>query len=379
MSPDDRPADLDLLYGDVEEDLRASVRSLLTDRCPWSAVLERVETSAPADLALWKELAAMGVAGLHVPERLGGAGATLRETAVVAEELGRAVAPVPFLASAVLATSALLAAGGDTAEEALVPLAAGETTGALAVPLATAPDTPFPRAVRFDSGTVTGEVRGVADAATAQVLVVPATGADGPGLYLVQAASTVRTPVTSLDLTRPLASVRFDCAAARPVAVGRAAEDALRTALVSGAAVLASEQLGVAEWALGTTVDYLKTRYQFGRAVGSFQAVKHRLADLWVSVSQARAVARNAASAAVHGGPEAELDAALAQAFVSPTAVHAAEEAVQLHGGIGFTWEHPAHLYLKRAKADAIALGTADRHRMAIARLADLPPAAPMA
>ncbi|PSK88940.1 hypothetical protein CLV63_12828 [Murinocardiopsis flavida] len=394
MSADPVPADLDLLYDDVEEGLRASVRSLLADRCPWSAVLERVETDAPTDVALWKELAAMGVAGLPVPERLGGAGATLRETAVAAEELGRAVAPVPFLGSAVLATTALLAAGGEAADGALARLASGEVSAALAVPLATAPDTPFPQTVRYApgapgstsspdspadgraaSGTLTGEVGGVADASTAGILVVPAVGADGPGLYLVEADSSVRLPVTSLDLTRPLATVRFDGAAARPVATGPAAADALHTALVSGAAVLASEQLGVAEWALTTTVDYLKTRYQFGRPVGSFQAVKHRLADLWVAVSQARAVARNAASAAVHGGPEAALDAALAQAFVSDTAVLAAEEAVQLHGGIGFTWEHPTHLYLKRAKADALALGSADRHRMTIARLADLPPA----
>jgi len=159
------------------------------------------------------------------------------------------------------------------------------------------------------------------------------------------------------------------------VASGRRAADALESALVAGAALLAAEQLGAAEWALDTTVAHLKERVQFGRPLGSFQALKHRLADLWVSLSQARAVVRNAAGALADGSPDAPLAAALAQAFVSEVAVRAAEEAVQLHGGTGFTWEYPVHLYLKRAKSSAIALGTADRHRARIAELVDLPPA----
>ncbi len=143
--------------------------------------------------------------------------------------------------------------------------------------------------------------------------------------------------------------------------------------LTVGAAILASEQLGVAQWCLDTTVDYLKTRHQFGRPVGSFQGLKHRLAELWVAVTQARAVARNAAGCVAEGDPDAPIAVAVAQAHCSGVAVRAAEECVQMHGGIGFTWEHPAHLYLKRAKSDAIALGTPDRHRATLARLVDLP------
>jgi alkylation response protein AidB-like acyl-CoA dehydrogenase len=148
----------------------------------------------------------------------------------------------------------------------------------------------------------------------------------------------------------------------------------VRTALTVGAALLASEQLGLAQWCLDTTVEYAKTRYQFGRPIGSFQALKHRLADLFVDVTQARAAARNAANCAATGDDDLAVAAAVAQAWCSPLAVRAAEECVQLHGGIGFTWEHPAHLFLKRAKADAVAFGNADRHRQALAALVDLQP-----
>ena len=178
--------------------------------------------------------------------------------------------------------------------------------------------------------------------------------------------------MVSLDPTRRLADVAFAGCPARLVApVG----PAWSAALATGAALLASEQLGVAQWCLDTTVEYLKTRYQFGRPIGSFQGLKHRLAELWVVLTQARAVARYAAGCLADGDPDLRVAVALAQAHCAPVAVRAAEECVQMHGGIGFTWEYPAHLYLKRAKADAIALGTAERHRAALAGLVDLPPA----
>lgn len=369
----------DLLYSEIEEELRASVRALLGDRCPWQTVLARVDSDAAevTDRALWRELAALGVAGLPVSEKLGGAGATLRESSVVAEELGRTVAPVPFLGSAVLATSALVAAGAQegAAGPLLADLAAGERTATLAVPLSTAPGTAFPTLVRVEGERLSGTVPHVVDALNADVLVVPATGSEGPGLYLVLADQAVRTPMVSLDATRPLAEVGLADVAATVLVTGERAERALESALLTAAALLAAEQLGSAEWALQTTVDYLGERTQFGRLVGSFQAPKHRLADLWVALSQARAVVRNAASAVATGAADAPLSASLAQAFVSEVAVRATEEAVQLHGGIGFTWEHPAHLYLKRAKSASIALGTAERHRARIAELVDLPPA----
>ena len=153
----------------------------------------------------------------------------------------------------------------------------------------------------------------------------------------------------------------------------RAAAQAVASALAAGAAVLASEQLGVAQRCLDMTVAHLKERHQFARPIGSFQALKHRLADVWIAVSQARAASRYAAACLASGDPDAAVAVAVAKAYCSETAVHAAQECVQLHGGIGFTWEHPAHLYLKRAKADSIGFGTPDAHRAALADLVNLP------
>jgi alkylation response protein AidB-like acyl-CoA dehydrogenase len=357
----------DLLYSDDENDLRSAVRALLDDQAPWTAVLARTESDEPYDPKLWRALATeLGCAGLAVPEELGGAGASWREAAVVAEELGRAVAPVPYLGSAVIATAALLAA---REQDLTAELAAGARTAALAVPFSTPPDAPYPATVTAQGGALTGTVRSVADAPPADVLLVPADG----GLYAVDAvdaAAVTRTPVVSLDMTRQLCDLEFTAAPARLVTGGEAA---LRAGLLTGAAVLASEQLGLAERCLEITVEYLKTRHQFGRPIGSFQGLKHRLADLWVAITQARSVARYAAACAAGDDPDARVAAAVAQAHCSAVAVRAAEECVQMHGGIGFTWEHPAHLFLKRAKCTAIALGTPDRHRAVLAGLVNLP------
>lgn len=352
----------DLLYSEEEEALRAAVRDLLTDHCAAADVITRTESDAPHDRALWKSLTeGMGLAGLLVPEERGGQGASHRETAVVLEELGRAVAPVPYLTSAVVATEALLACGDD---ELLGQLASGRTIGALAVGLHKGPGADL-GTVRVENGTLHGELTGVADAAVADVLLVPA--ADG-GLYAVTADAATVTPQTSLDLTRPVATVRLDGAPGRRLGD---AEPAVRRALRAAAGLLASEQLGVADWALTETVRYLKERRQFDRPVGGFQALKHRLAQLWLEVVNLRAAARAAADA-LATGEDTDITVAVAQAYAAPVAVRATEEALQLHGGTGMTWEHPVHLYLKRAKADSIAYGTAGAHREALAGLVDL-------
>ncbi|MCX4976390.1 acyl-CoA dehydrogenase family protein [Streptomyces sp. NBC_00620] len=356
----------DLLYSEEEEALRAAVRDLLTDHCDAAGVIVRTESDAPLDRELWKALSdGMGLAGLLVPESQGGQGATHREVAVVLEELGRAVAPVPYLTSAVVATEALLACEGEESAELLGALASGRTVGALAVSLSVAPGGAY-KDVRHEDGSLYGELTGIADAVAADVFLVPA--ADG-GLYAVDADAVTVTPQVSLDLTRPVAMVAFEGARARRVG---AAEPAVRRALRAGAGLLVSEQLGLADWCLTETVRYLKERKQFNRPVGGFQALKHRLAQLWLEVVHARAAARNAADALATGSEDTDVAVALAQAYAAPVAVHAAEEAVQLHGGLGMTWEHPAHLYLKRAKADSIAYGTAGAHREALAGLVDL-------
>ncbi|MFJ5787574.1 MULTISPECIES: acyl-CoA dehydrogenase family protein [Streptomyces] len=353
----------DLLYSDTEDALRDAVRSLLTDRAGHRTVLDRIETGDPYPAGLWSALAAgIGAAGLLVPEKLGGQGASHREAAVVLEELGRAVTPAPYLTGAVVATETLLALGATDGPAAalLAELAAGERTAVLAVPFTTAPGTPF---------EATGPVRAVADAQAADVLLVPRPD----GLYAVPAAEAAVTPLTPLDLTRPLAVVDASAAPGTLLAGPGEARAAVRRGLLAGAGLLASEQLGLAEWCLEETVRHTRERYQFNRPVGSFQALKHRMAQLWLDVVGARAVARAAADALATGAADAELTVAVAQAYCSGVAVRAAEECVQLHGGIGMTWEHPAHLALKRAKADQLALGSAGHHQDVIAALTDLP------
>jgi len=361
----------DLLYSDTEEALRDSVRRLLADRCPPESVMS-VYDPAPHDFSgVWHALAAdLGIAGLLVSEQLGGAGASAREAAVVMEEIGRAVAPVPFLSSAVLATVALLEAG-DT--ETVKGLAAGSLTAALAVPLSTAPDDAV-AGVGVSGDGLTGRVTSVAGASEADVLVVPVSGPDGLELHTVarDAAGVDVSPLLTLDMTRPLANLEFSTTPSSRVGTG-SAEAAVRAALLTGAALLASEQLGIAQWCFETTLAYTKQRKQFGRAIGSYQAIKHRLADLWIEVNAVAPTARYAADTCARRDDDAPIAAAVAQAYCSGAAVHAAEECVQLHGGIGMTWEYPAHLYLKRAKSDQLAFGTAYRHRARLAELVDLP------
>jgi len=374
----------DLLYSDAERALSDALASLLADRGGLDTALTRTESAQTYDDKLWQAVAAdLGCAGLLIPERDGGAGASYREAAVAAEVLGSHVAPVPFLGSAVVATSALLSIAEGTAGL-LAKMADGSMTAALAVPFSSAPGSGFPASVRVagprpgDAATgvarLRGMVAGVADALPAGVLLVPADGVPN-ALYLVDMAAegVAKAPVTSLDMTRQLCDLSFDDAPATLIASGPGAERALDAAMAAGAGILAAEQTGLAQRCLDMTVAYVKERKQFARPVGSFQGLKHRLADLWVSVTQARAASRYAAACLATGSADTKVAVALAKAYCSDVAVQAAQECVQMHGGIGFTWEHPAHLLLKRAKADSIAFGTADAHRAALASLVNLP------
>jgi len=388
----------DLLYSDAERALSDALASLLADRGGLDKALARVESAQTYDDKLWEAVAAdLGCAGLLIPERDGGAGASYREAAAAAEVLGSYVAPVPFLGSAVVATAALLSVAegvqassgtpftpAKAAADLLAKMADGGVTAALAVPFATAPGSGFPASIRVsgprpgDAATgvarLRGMVSGVADALPAGVLLVPADGVPH-GFYLVDMAAegVAKAPVTSLDMTRQLCDLSFDDASATLIASGPGAERALDAALAAGAGILAAEQTGLAQRCLDMTVAYVKERKQFARPVGSFQGLKHRLADLWVSITQARAASRYAAACLATGSADAKIAVALAKAYCSEVAVQAAQECVQMHGGIGFTWEHPAHLLLKRAKADSIAFGTADAHRAALASLVNLP------
>jgi alkylation response protein AidB-like acyl-CoA dehydrogenase len=350
----------DLLYSDVEESLRSSVRGALgraTDPGRVAALYDDPDTDTSA---VWSTIAGdLGLAGLLVPGEWGGVGAGAREVAVVLEELGRAVAPVPFLESAVIATSVLLELG---AGDVLPQLADGTQRAVLVLPWSA-------RAGAW-SPSQSGAVTPVAGALGADLFLVP-TLVDGT-VRLVLHESAVVEPLTSLDMSRPLAAVA-PTGEGRVLAAGDAAVAAVDAGLAAGAALLASEQVGLAQWCLETTVEYAKTRVQFARPIGSFQAIKHRLADLYLEIAQAHAAARYAAGTLAAKDPDAPVAQSVAQAYCSDVAVHAAEEALQLHGGIGMTWEHAIHLYLKRAKSDQLALGTPAAHRADLAVLVDLP------
>jgi alkylation response protein AidB-like acyl-CoA dehydrogenase len=425
----------DLLYSETERDLTAALADLLADRAAPADVIARTERPETYDTKLWRTVAAeIGIAGLLIPEALGGAGASYRELATAAEQFGSCAAPIPYLGSAAVATAVLLSAaraaagqraagdldpgdegglgsassgpaaavraaqlraaaraeGGDAgaspgvspAAALLRQLADGSLTAVLAVSAATGPGAPFPALARVagrgeaGSGTVKlrGAIPAVADALPADVLLVPADGVPG-AVYLVEATApgVHRTPLVSLDMTRQLCDITLDDAVGRPVATGAAAEAAVSAGLAAGAAVLAAEQLGLAQRCLDLTIAYVRERRQFGRQIGSFQAVKHRLADLWTTITLARAASRYAAACLADDDPDAPVAVALAKSACCEAAVTAAQECVQLHGGIGFTWEHPAHLYLKRAKAASVAYGTPGAHRAALAALVNLP------
>ena len=366
----------DLLYTETEEDLRSTVRGLFEKRCDWTAVLARCETEEPYDLGLWRTVAdELGLAGLLVAEEHGGAGAGPRELGVLAEEVGRHVAPVPFLGS-VFTTALLRECTADArVRELLDEITAGTRCATLAAGLARSPYAEFPRDVTAEGGELSGSVQTVVDVEVADTAIVPAVDGGRPALYIVDtgAAGVTREMATPLDLTRRFGTLRFDRAAAARVEAGGDAEALLRRALITAAGVVSCEQVGLAQRCLDATVEYALTRYQFGRPIGSFQAVKHRLADLWTSVSNGRAVARNATDGLARDA-EPELAVALAQSHGSDMVVLAAEEHLQLHGGIGMTWEHPAHLYLGRAKSSQLTLGSGEQHRARIGEIVDLPP-----
>ncbi|MGY1809478.1 acyl-CoA dehydrogenase family protein [Blastococcus sp. SYSU D00669] len=347
------------------QDLRAAVREVCRDAGGPEAV-RRLDPGGPGfDAGLWGVVGRdIGLAGLGLPERVDGAGG-LAEVAAVCEELGRALLPVPFLTSTVLAGQVLAAAGAD---DVLARVAAG-AVAALGV---TGPDGVWdPAAVELtaDAGTVDGVLPAVPGAAGAELHVVAARTVDGVDLFAVDAGPGVAAvALDSLDLSRPSAVVTFTDAPATRLTTGGSAGAVVPAALDVAAVALAAEQLGGAEACLEATVGYVRERRQFGRPIGSFQAVKHACADLLVLVETCRSAVTRALDA--EGSPEALAEAAaVAQAWCSDAFRAVTAETVQLHGGIGFTWEHDAHLYFRRARADAVLLGGAAHHRERLARL----------
>ncbi|MEW2610759.1 acyl-CoA dehydrogenase family protein [Streptomyces sp. NPDC047880] len=381
---------MDARFTDEQDEIRRTLRELLVKRCGPQELRAAVGTPAGHDPALWVTLAGhLGLPALALPDAYGGAGCTSTELALACEETGRVLAPTPLLATAVLAAPLLLALGTGAQRAELLPrIASGELTAALAVPgpaLATALAlTGHDRrgqwagggraggvqARRTDDGwQVYGQADQVLDGHSAGLLVVAAhTGGFARSrvlLFLVRgdAAGLTRARQTALDATRPQGRVQLRHAPAE--LLGDEEADALPALARLGgtaAACLAAEAVGAAARVLERTVGYVGQREQFGRPVGSYQAVKHRLADAYVQVQAARSAAYYAAWTAATPAPE-ETAGALALAQALEALRRAAAEGIQLHGGIGFTWEHEAHLYFKRAAGDELLFGPVHRLR----------------
>ncbi len=360
-------------FTEEQAQLRDAVRRFCAENFDEQTVRRLMESDPPFDPKVWARLGSeLGVLGLSVPESDGGAGGTLVDQALAVEQLAASLACGPVFGTVFLAVPALVAASaGPVREELLTELTEGRRTAAFAVADRAGAFDPAAVTVTADGDALTGAVERVVDAGAADDLLVAADGPDGLGLYAVAAAGpgVERTPLVTLDLTRPQATIRFSDAPARLVAGADEAERVIGHALQVGSALLAVEQVGASQHLLDLSVDYAKSRLQFGRPIGSFQAVKHRLADLLVELEHARSTAYHAVWALTDGTDDPALAASIAQATCSAAFSRIAADTIQVHGGIGFTWEHQAHLYLKRATTDAALLGTAEQHRSRVAAL----------
>jgi len=358
-----------------QRELRDSVRRFLADRAPMSRVRELMETPDGTDRQVWQQAGAqLGLPGIAIPEAYGGAGFTFAEQAIVLEELGAALYGGPYLASAVLAATALLAASDVAARRELLPgIASGQTVATLAF---TEDDGSWdPEAIRLAATRgegspdspwmLDGHKSFVLDGHTADLILVVAAAGPGLSLFAVDpgAAGLDRRVLPTLDQTRKLARLEFDAVPGRLIGAPGEAGGVLGRTLDVAAIALAAEQLGGAQRALDMAVGYAMTRHQFGRPIGSFQAIKHRCADLLLEVESLRSAVAYAAAAVAENSAEVPVVAALAKAYASDVYFHVAAENIQIHGGIGFTWEHDAHLYFKRAKSSELLLGDASYHR----------------
>ena len=354
-----------LTLSDEQQAIREAARDYLRDHAGFERVRATIDGDAGWDEALWRGFAIeLGFAGLGIAEADGGIGLGPIEQALILEELGRTLAPIPWFESVVLAGGLVSRAFAGETRSALLGRIAGGEVATLAI--RDEAGRPGEIGPRLQDGRLSGTAHYVPFGHVASLLIVAARTDDGIAVAAVPAERATIERMTSLDLTRPYATVRFD-----DVVPDHLVEDAgraVRAGWLAAGGLLASEQVGGAARSLDETVAYAKERVQFGRAIGSFQAVKHRLADMKLLVDSARSAADWAARAiAADDGIEAA--AAGARAYCSQAYLACAGDAIQLHGGIGYTWEHHAHLFFKRARSSATLLDPADSHRDAIARI----------
>jgi acyl-CoA dehydrogenase len=348
-------------FSDDQKLVREQTARFLKERCDTSVVRSVLEGKQPYAESVWQGLAEMGLLGTSIPEAYGGAGAGYLELCLVAREMGAALAPVPFGSTVYLAAEALLTWGTEEQKSRWLPrIAAGETKGALAVVETRSQTTPASISSRVEGGLLTGRKLIVADGGIADLLVVLAQGAGGGlGLYLVDASGdgVAREPVASVDPTRNSARIEFNGAAAEPLGVEGSGWQALETLQDRAAVLYAFEQLGGAERALDMGVGYARERFAFGRPIGSFQAIKHMLADMYVTAKLAESNCYYAAWALSTDSPDLPLAAATARVSATQAFQQCSKDNIQVHGGMGFTWEFDCHLYYRRSNFLALELG----------------------
>ena len=372
---------MNFAFSEEQDELRRTVRQFLESKSPSTEVRRLMETTEGYDPAVWTQMGAeMGLQGLHIPEEFGGQGFSFVELAIVLEEMGRVLLCAPFFSTVVLAANAILNAGTDAEKKALLPaIAAGEVKAALAF---TEPNGKWDAAGITMEATqsggdwvLNGEKMFVIDGHVADLLVVVArvagtSGTDGIAFFTVDgdAAGLTRTALATMDQTRKQAKLEFSGVKAAALGEPGLGWEALSKTLDQAAVGLANEMVGGAQFVLDQSVEYAKVRVQFGRPIGSFQAIKHKCADMLLEVESGKSAAYYAAWAAAEDNEELPVVAALAKAYISDAYFHCAAENIQIHGGIGFTWEHDAHLYFKRAKSSEIFLGDATYHRELLAQ-----------
>jgi alkylation response protein AidB-like acyl-CoA dehydrogenase len=368
-------------FSDEQDQLREAVRRFMEARSSSPEVRRLMETEDGYDPAVWRQMAQeLGLQSLHLPEEHGGQGFTFVELGIVLEEMGRVLLCAPYFSTVCLAANAIMNAATPAQQGELLPgIASGETIAALAFSELSG---------RWDAAGITLEVGGTDDAPTlsgtkmfvidghlASVIVVVArepgtTGEDGISFFVVDgdAPGLTRRSLSTMDQTRKQARLEFDGVAARRLGEPGAGWPALSKTLDQAAVCLANEMVGGGQKVLEMSVEYAKVRVQFGRPIGSFQAIKHKCADMLVEIESAKSAAYYAAWAASEDNDELPAVASLAKAYCSDAYFGAAAENIQIHGGIGFTWEHDAHLYFKRAKSSELLLGDATYHRELLAQ-----------
>jgi len=357
---------------ETQQTLKNTARKFLAAECPPAVVRQQMETETAFDAALWRKISEQGWTGIIFPEAYGGFGMGMVEMAVTLEEMGRALLPGPFSSTVLLAGSLLEAAGNENQKQKyLGAICRGEAKATVALLEDSASWSPDRVQMKASGLTLTGRKMFVPDAAVSDFLLVVARLDGDLAVFLVpsnaRGLSIVQLP--AMDATRKLYEVTFDSVPAELVAQGGHARQAIDRALDIATVGLVAEMTGGMQRLLEFTVEYAKTRKQFGRVIGEFQAVQHQCADMLVYTESSRSAAYYAAYAIQEGIPEARLAVSVAKAYASDAYREVGNRAIQIHGGMGFTWENDAHLFYRRAKASEVAFGDAAFHRERVAKL----------